>query len=65
MGFELMENQKLGISQFHEQVNYQRALEGELSRTISAIASVAGARVHLAIPNRPPSCATSRSPPPR
>ena len=52
VGFELMENQKLGISQFHEQVNFQRALEGELSRTISAIASVAGARVHLAIPKQ-------------
>lgn len=52
VGFELMENQKLGLSQFHEQVNYQRALEGELSRTISAIASVAGARVHLAIPKQ-------------
>ncbi len=49
-GFELMENQKFGISQFAEQVNYQRALEGELSRTISSIASVEKARVHLAIP---------------
>lgn len=52
VGFELMENQKLGLSQFHEQVNFQRALEGELSRTISAIASVAAARVHLAIPKQ-------------
>lgn len=52
VGFELMETQKLGLSQFHEQVNYQRALEGELSRTISSIASVAGARVHLAIPKQ-------------
>ena len=52
VGFELMENQKLGVSQFHEQVNFQRALEGELSRTISAISSVAGARVHLAIPKQ-------------
>lgn len=49
-GFELMENQKFGISQFAEQVNYQRALEGELSKTISSIASVEKARVHLAIP---------------
>lgn len=52
VGFELMENQKLGVSQFHEQVNYQRALEGELARTIQAIGSVANARVHLAIPKR-------------
>lgn len=52
VGFELMENQKLGVSQFHEQVNYQRGLEGELARTIQSIGSVANARVHLAIPKR-------------
>ncbi|NMG45894.1 flagellar basal body M-ring protein FliF [Aromatoleum toluvorans] len=52
VGFELMENQKLGVSQFHEQVNFQRALEGELARTIQSIASVASARVHLAIPKQ-------------
>ncbi|QID17261.1 flagellar basal body M-ring protein FliF [Nitrogeniibacter mangrovi] len=52
VGFELMENQKLGVSQFHEQINYQRGLEGELARTIQSISSVAGARVHLAIPKR-------------
>jgi flagellar M-ring protein FliF len=50
VGFELMENQKFGISQFAEQVNYQRGLEGELSRTIQSIAAVQAARVHLAIP---------------
>lgn len=50
VGFELLENQKLGISQFQEQVNYQRALEGELARTIQALSSVQSARVHLAIP---------------
>ncbi len=50
VGFELLENQKYGASQFLEQVNYQRALEGELERTIQAIASVENARVHLAIP---------------
>lgn len=52
VGFELMENQKLGISQFAEQVNYQRALEGELSRTISTLSAVSSARVHLAIPKQ-------------
>ncbi|MDD4978554.1 MAG: flagellar basal-body MS-ring/collar protein FliF [Gallionella sp.] len=50
VGFELMENQKFGISQFAEQVNYQRALEGELARSVQSIAAVASARVHLAIP---------------
>jgi len=50
VGFELMENQKLGTSQFLEQVNYQRALEGELTRSIQSLSAVQGARVHLAIP---------------
>jgi flagellar M-ring protein FliF len=50
VGFELMENQKFGTSQFLEQVNYQRALEGELARSVETMASVASARVHLAIP---------------
>jgi len=50
VGFELMENQKLGVSQFLEQVNFQRALEGELAKTIQSVASVQAARVHLAIP---------------
>jgi flagellar M-ring protein FliF len=50
VGFELMENQRFGITQFAEQVNYQRALEGELARSVQSIGAVAGARVHLAIP---------------
>lgn len=50
VGFELMENQKLGISQFLEQVNFQRALEGELARSIESIAAVQSARIHLALP---------------
>lgn len=49
IGFELMENQKFGSSQFLEQVNYQRALEGELARSIQTLSSVQSARVHLAI----------------
>jgi flagellar M-ring protein FliF len=52
VGFELMENQKFGTSQFLEQVNYQRALEGELARSVETLASVASARVHLAIPKQ-------------
>ncbi|MBS1199059.1 MAG: Flagellar FliF M-ring protein [Proteobacteria bacterium] len=50
IGFEIMDNPKFGLSQFAEQVNYQRALEGELARTISSIGAVQSARVHLAIP---------------
>jgi flagellar M-ring protein FliF len=49
VGFELMENQKFGTSQFLEQVNFQRALEGELARSIQALAAVDTARVHLAM----------------
>ena len=50
VGFELMENQKLGISQFLEQINFQRALEGELARSMQSVAAVQGARIHLALP---------------
>jgi len=50
VGFELMDTQKLGTSQFLEQVNYQRALEGELERTIQSLSAVQSARVQLAIP---------------
>ncbi|MDR0996660.1 MAG: flagellar M-ring protein FliF [Zoogloeaceae bacterium] len=50
VGFELMDTQKFGMSQFNEQVNYQRALEGELARTIQSIGVIESARVHLAIP---------------
>lgn len=50
VGFELMENQKFGTSQFLEQVNYQRSLEGELSRSMQTLGPVQSARVHLAIP---------------
>ncbi len=50
VGFELMENQKLGVSQFLEQVNFQRALEGELAKSIESVSAVDTARVHLALP---------------
>lgn len=52
VGFELMENQKFGTSEFLEQVNYQRALEGELARSVQTLSSVQNARVHLAIPKQ-------------
>ncbi|MFH1496158.1 MAG: flagellar basal-body MS-ring/collar protein FliF [Pseudomonadota bacterium] len=50
VGFELMDGQKLGMSEFLERVNYQRALEGEITRSIQSLSAVQGARVHLAIP---------------
>jgi len=51
IGFELLDReQSLGSSQFMEQTNYRRGLEGELARTIAAVGGVKHARVHLAIP---------------
>ncbi|MEW6119187.1 MAG: flagellar basal-body MS-ring/collar protein FliF [Pseudomonadota bacterium] len=50
VGFELMENQRLGASQFIEQINFQRAMEGELARSIESVSAVRAARVHLAMP---------------
>ncbi|WP_410498988.1 flagellar basal-body MS-ring/collar protein FliF [Chitinibacter sp. S2-10] len=52
VGFELLDNQKFGVSQFAEQVNYQRAVEGELTRSIESISAVEKARVHLATPKQ-------------
>lgn len=50
VGFEsLYKEQEIGLSSFMEQARFHRALEAELSRTISALDSVNGARVHLAM----------------
>ncbi|MCS7149353.1 MAG: flagellar basal-body MS-ring/collar protein FliF [Caldimicrobium sp.] len=49
-GFELFDKEKLGLTEFQEKVNYQRALEGELARTIAGIKGVKSVRVHLAMP---------------
>jgi flagellar M-ring protein FliF len=50
VGFELVETQKFGTTQFQERLNYQRGLEGELARSIMALSAVSTARVHLALP---------------
>lgn len=52
VGFELMENQKFGVTQFQERLNFQRGLEGELARSIMALSAVQSARVHLALPQQ-------------
>src|SRR5690606_13676663 len=49
-GFELIDQTRFGASQFTEQVNFQRALEGELASSIQALNAVEHARVHLALP---------------
>ena len=47
IGFELFDRTNLGASDFAEQVNYQRALEGELERTVALLSDVESARIHL------------------
>src|SRR4030042_464709 len=49
-GFELFDRQGLGTTDFVQRLNYQRALQGELARTISGIPEVAEARVHIVTP---------------
>ena len=51
-GFELMEGNRFGVTQFQERLNFQRGLEGELTRTIQSLSSVQSARVHLALPQQ-------------
>jgi flagellar M-ring protein FliF len=51
-GFELMDNARFGQTQFQERTTFQRALEGELARSIGSLAAVASARVHLSLPNQ-------------
>ena len=51
-GFELMDSAKFGQTQFQERLSFQRGLEGELTRSITSMAAVQGARVHLALPNQ-------------
>lgn len=52
IGFELMDNARFGQTQFQERLSFQRGLEGELVRSISALAAVQSARVHLALPQQ-------------
>jgi flagellar M-ring protein FliF len=52
VGFELMDGARFGQTQFQERLTFQRGLEGELTRSITAMAAVQGARVHLALPNQ-------------
>jgi flagellar M-ring protein FliF len=49
VGFELFDQTAFGATEFLEQVNYRRALEGEIARTISTLSEVSSARVHIAM----------------
>jgi len=50
IGFEIFDEQKLGSTEFVQKVNYQRALQGELARTIAQLEKIEDARVHLVLP---------------
>ena len=50
-GYELFDQFKLGTTEFTQKVNYQRALETELARTITGIKQIKGARVHIVMPD--------------
>ena len=52
VGFEIFDTQKLGMTDFVQKLNYQRAIQGELSRTIQSMSSVEKARVHIVIPKK-------------
>ena len=51
-GYELMDSARFGQTQFQERLTAQRGLEGELTRSITSLAAVQNARVHLALPNQ-------------
>jgi flagellar M-ring protein FliF len=52
VGFEIFDNTKLGVTEFVQNINYQRALQGELSRTINGLTEVESSRVHLVMPSK-------------
>ena len=49
VGFEIFDRQSFGMTDFAQKINYQRALQGELARTIASLRPVEAARVHLAL----------------
>ncbi len=62
VGFELFDRQTLGMTDFVQRLGYQRALQGELARTIAELSVVEAARVHLALPERSLFVAEDRKP---
>ncbi len=52
VGYEIFDRNNIGVTDFVQKLNYRRALEGELARTIRALAEVSSARVHVVIPER-------------
>jgi len=52
VGFELFNQSDMGLTDFAQKVNYQRALQGEIARTIMSMDGIASARIHIALPER-------------
>lgn len=52
VGFELFNNTDFGMTEFAQKINYQRALQGELTRTILSLSEIRDVRVHLALPEQ-------------
>lgn len=52
VGYELFSGSTLGMTEFTQKVNYQRAVEGELERTIGSLTSVEAVRVHIVVPEK-------------
>ena len=50
IGYEIFDRSNLGMSNFVQQINYRRALEGELSRTLNQMEEIRNSRVHIVIP---------------
>ena len=52
VGFEIFDDKNFGVTEFVQQLNYQRALQGELARTISSLDEIQKSRVHIVIPQK-------------
>jgi flagellar M-ring protein FliF len=70
VGFELFNKTDMGLTDFAQKINYQRALQGELARTLMSLDSIETARVHLSLPDaeifqddkRPPKASVTLTP---
>ena len=52
VGFEVFDKQRFGVTKFTQEVNYQRALQGELARSVASLNAIKSARVHLVLPEK-------------
>lgn len=52
VGFEIFDNSNIGMSEFAQNINYQRALQGEIARTINQFDEIDGTRVHIVMPSK-------------